>query len=173
MIGVGLHGQNHLDFLLQRKDTEVVAICDIDKRMLADSKQIIKESGKAMQKIFTGDAYVWKKMLEIKDLDGVIISTPWEWHSEMIIGSLQAGVRYVGTEVVLGISLQDHWNVVKAAEQYNAQVMMLENVCYRRKVMAILNMLRQGLFGELIHLQGGYQHGLREVKFNDGKQPYG
>ena len=29
------------------------------------------------------------------------------------------------------------------------------------------------LIGELIHLQGGYQHDLREVKFNDGKQPYG
>jgi hypothetical protein len=51
--------------------------------------------------------------------------------------------------------------------------MMLENVCYRRDVMAVLNMVRQGLFGELVHLQGGYQHDLREVKFNDGVQPYG
>ncbi len=51
--------------------------------------------------------------------------------------------------------------------------MMLENVCYRRDVMAVLNMVRQGLFGELVHLQGGYQHDLRAVKFNDGKQAYG
>jgi hypothetical protein len=51
--------------------------------------------------------------------------------------------------------------------------MMLENVCYRRDVMAVLHMVRQGLFGELVHLQGGYQHDLREVKFNDGKNPYG
>jgi hypothetical protein len=49
--------------------------------------------------------------------------------------------------------------------------MMLENVCYRRDVMAVLNMVRQGLFGELIHLQGGYQHDLREVKFNNGNNP--
>jgi len=49
----------------------------------------------------------------------------------------------------------------------------LENVCYRRDVMAVLNMVRQGLFGELLHLHGGYQHDLREVKFNDGKQFYG
>jgi predicted dehydrogenase len=74
---------------------------------------------------------------------------------------------------VLGITLDDHWNVVKAAEKHKAHVMMLENVCYRRDVMAVLNMVRQGLFGELVHLQGGYQHDLREVKFNDGKQPYG
>jgi hypothetical protein len=51
--------------------------------------------------------------------------------------------------------------------------MMLENVCYRRDVMAVLNMVRQGMFGELIHLQAGYQHDLREVKFNDGTRPYG
>jgi hypothetical protein len=50
--------------------------------------------------------------------------------------------------------------------------MMLENVCYRRDVMAVLNMVRQGIFGELIHMQGGYQHDLRGVKFNDGKTPY-
>jgi hypothetical protein len=91
----------------------------------------------------------------------------------MVIGSLESGIKYVGTEVVLGITLQDHWDVVRAAEKYEAHVMMLENVCYRRDVMAVLNMVRQGLFGEIVHLQGGYQHDLREVKFNDGVRPYG
>jgi len=102
-------------------------------------------------------------------LDGVVIATPWEWHKPMIIGSLDAGVKYVGSEVVIGITLQDHWDVVHAAEQHKANVMMLENVCYRRDVMAVLNMVRQGLFGELIHLQGGYQHDLRGVKLTDAK----
>ncbi len=51
--------------------------------------------------------------------------------------------------------------------------MIMENVCYRRDIMAVLNMVRQGLFGELLHCQGGYQHDLRHVKFNDGKNPYG
>ena len=50
---------------------------------------------------------------------------------------------------------------------------MLENVCYRRDVMAVLNMVRQGLFGELMYLQGGYQHDLREVLLNDGVHVYG
>jgi hypothetical protein len=52
-------------------------------------------------------------------------------------------------------------------------LMMLENVCYRRDVMAVLNMVRQNVFGELVHLQGGYQHDLRDVKFNDGNKPIG
>jgi predicted dehydrogenase len=169
IIGVGARGQNHLDLVLRRDDVELVAICDIDDRALKASKEIISKSGKKMPQVYTGDNYAWKKMLEIKGgLDGVVIVTPWEWHKQMIIGSLEAGIKYVATEVMLGISLQDHWDVVKAAEKYDAHVMMLENVCFRRDVLAVLNMVRQGLFGELIHLQGGYQHDLRGIKFNDG-----
>ncbi|MFZ2907516.1 MAG: Gfo/Idh/MocA family oxidoreductase [Cyclobacteriaceae bacterium] len=173
IIGVGLRGQNHLELALMRTDTEVVAICDISERMLTDALDMVKKSGKSVPKVFKGDVNAWKKLVELKDLDGVIIATPWEWHAPMIIGSLEAGIKYVGTEVMLGITLQDHWDVVKAAEKYKGHVMMMENVCYRRDVMAVLNMVRQGMFGELIHLQGGYQHDLRAVKFNDGKQPYG
>jgi hypothetical protein len=173
MIGVGLRGQNHLDLLLRRADVELAGICDIDDRMLTASKEMISKSGKKMPAIFTGDIYAWKKMLELKNIDAVVIATPWEWHKEMIIGSLEAGIKYVGTEVMLGITLEDHWEVVKAAEKYNAHVCMLENVCYRRDVMAVLNMVRQNIFGELVHLQGGYQHDLRDVKFNNGLQAYG
>jgi predicted dehydrogenase len=172
-IGVGMRGQNHVDNALRRKDVNVVAICDIDDRMLDMAGALFKKAGKPIPKIFKGDVYAWKKMLELKELDAVIISTPWEWHTPMIMGCLEAGIKYVGTEVIVGITLQDHWDVVKAAEHNNAHVMMLENVCYRRDVMAILNMVRQGLFGELIHLQAGYQHDLRRVKFNNGQTAYG
>lgn len=173
LIGTGLRGQNHLDLLLRRNDVDLVAICDVDHRMLSTSKDMITKTGKKMPEVYTGDAYAWKRMVEKEKLDGVVISTPWEWHKPMIIGALEAGIPYIGTEVILGITLEDHWDVVKAAEKYHAHVMMLENVCYRRDVMAVLNMVRQGLFGEMIHLQGGYQHDLREVKFNDGVHPYG
>ena len=168
VIGVGARGVGHVDLLLRRDDVELVAICDVEERALTRTKGVITKSGKKMPEVYTGDPYAWKTMLEKHKLDGVIIATPWEWHKPMIIGSLDAGVKYVGSEVIIGITLEDHWDVVKAAEKHNAQVMMLENVCYRRDVMAVLNMVRQGLFGELIHLQGGYQHDLRDVKFNDG-----
>lgn len=172
-IGVGLRGQNHLDNALRRKDVDVVSVCDIDDRMLQRTADLFKKHGKPQPKVYTGDIYAWKKLVEQKDIDGVIIATPWEWHAPMVIHSANVGIKYIGTEVVLGITLQDHWDVVKAAQQNDVQVMMLENVCYRRDVMAIMNMVRQGMFGEIIHLQAGYQHDLRGVKLNDGKQPYG
>lgn len=173
IIGVGARGKNHLDLLLRRNDVDLVAICDIDNRVINESKEIINKSGKKMPVIYTGNDYAWQKMLQKEKLDGVIIVTPWEWHKPMITGAIDAGLKYVASEVILGITLQDHWDVVKAAEKNNAHVMMLENVCYRRDVMAVLNMVRQGLFGELLHLQGGYQHDLREVLLNDGIHTYG
>src|ERR1700761_2202126 len=168
MIGVGLRGQNHLSLMLRRQDVEIVAMCDVGDYMVSQAKEIVTKSGKKMPQVYTGNPFAWQDLLKKEHLDGVIIATPWEWHKEMVIGAIEAGIKYVATEVILGITLQDHWDVVKAAEKYDAHVMMLENVCYRRDVLAVLNMVQQGLFGELIHLQGGYQHDLRGIKFNNG-----
>ncbi len=172
-IGTGLRGQDHLDLALRRTDVDVVALCDIAPDMLATALKQVADAGKPAPVVHTGDAYAYRRLLEDRSLDAVIIATPWEWHAPMVLDALAAGIRYVGTEVVLGMTLEDHWKVVRAAEHHGAQVMMLENVCYRRDVLAVLNMVRQGVFGELVHLQGGYQHDLRGVKFNDGKTPYG
>ena len=174
IIGVGLRGQDHLELLLRRTDVEVVALCDISERSIKDAKELVTKFAKKTPELFTGNNFSYRNLLDkYKNLDGIIIATPWEWHKPMIIDSIKAGIKYVASEVIIGITLQDHWDVVHTAEQYNAHVMMLENVCYRRDVMAVLNMVRQGMLGEIIHLQGGYQHDLREVKFNDGIQPYG
>jgi predicted dehydrogenase len=171
IIGVGLRGQNHLENALRRQDVEVTAICDVDDRMIQSALQLVKQSGKNTPTVFTGNDFAYRKLLNTKP-DGIIIATPWEWHTPMVLDAIQAGIKYIGTEVILGITLQEHWDVVKAAEMHQTNVMMLENVCYRRDVMAIMNMVRKGLFGELIHMQAGYQHDLRGVKFNDGKTPY-
>src|SRR5689334_14476130 len=62
-IGVGLRGQGHLDNALRRKDVNVVAICDIDERMLERSANLFKKAGKPMPKVFKDDVNAWKKML--------------------------------------------------------------------------------------------------------------
>ncbi|MEP6747048.1 MAG: Gfo/Idh/MocA family oxidoreductase [Bacteroidota bacterium] len=172
-IGTGLRGQSHLENALRRTDVDIVAICDVNDRMLDMSTSLIKKYNKPVPQIFKGDPYAYRKLLELKNIDAVIIATPWEWHCPMIIDSLQAGIKYVGTEVILGITLDDHWKVVHEAEKQNAHVSMLENVCYRRDVMAVMNMVRKGIFGELIHMQGGYQHDLRNIKFNNGTSGVG
>jgi predicted dehydrogenase len=166
-IGVGLRGQNHLDLALRRDDVEVVAICDVQQRMIDSSKELIKKSGKPMPQVIFEGPQGYKKLLENKNIDAVIIATPWEWHTVMCMDAMNAK-KYVGCEVITGMTIDECWQLVHTSEQTGMPLMMLENVCYRRDVMAILNMVRQNVFGELIHLQGGYQHDLRDIKFNDG-----
>ncbi|RZZ88227.1 Gfo/Idh/MocA family protein [Pseudoxanthomonas winnipegensis] len=175
VIGTGMRGQVHLTELLRRDDVDVVALCDIEPIMLGQAQAMVAKAGKPAPKLYgaDGDVNAWKRLLETPGLDGVIIATPWEWHAPMAIGAMQAKVA-VGCEVVAGITLQDHWDVLETQLRTGTPYMLLENVCYRRDVMAALQMVRAGLFGELIHLQGGYQHDLRGVKFNDGNpaHPY-
>ena len=171
-IGVGLRGQHHLDLSLRRNDVDVIAICDVQQHMIDMSQERIKKSGKPMPKIIMDGPYGYRKLLENKDIDAVIISTPWEWHTVMCLDAMKAA-KYVGCEVITGTTIEECWELVRTSEQTGMPLMMLENVCYRRDVMAVMNMVRQNVFGEIIHLQGGYQHDLRQVKFNDGKNPYG
>jgi hypothetical protein len=176
LIGTGMRGQVLLRELLRRDDVEVVAMCDIEPIMLKRALAMASEAGKSAPKAYgqDGDVRAYRRLLEQRGLDAVIIATPWEWHAPMAIDAMQAKVA-VGCEVVAGVSLQDHWDVLSTQQRTGTPYMLLENVCYRRDVMAALQMVRAGLFGELVHLQGGYQHDLRAVKFNSGDpdQPYG
>ncbi len=171
-IGVGLRGQSHLELALRRNDVDVVALCDIQQRMMDMSLDLVSTSGRPKPQIILDGPQGYKKLLENKDIDAVIIATPWEWHTVMCLDAMNAK-KYVGCEVITGMTIEECWELVHTSERTGMPLMMLENVCYRRDVMAVMNMVRQNVFGELVHLQGGYQHDLREVKFNDGKGPYG
>jgi predicted dehydrogenase len=171
-IGLGLRGRAHLRNLLLRDDVTVPAICDIDPEALGLAGQMIAGYGHDPATAYTGDEYAYRELLERPDIEGVIIATPWLWHTRMSVDAMYAG-KYAGVEVSAANTLQECWDLVNAHEKTGMPLMILENVCYRRDVMAVLQMVREGLFGELIHARCGYQHDLREVKFNDGRQPYG
>ena len=175
MIGTGLRGQSQLGPLLGRDDVELVAVCDTQQVMLDQAMAIIDKAGQRRPEVFggDGDAQAWRRLLARPGLDAVFIVTPWEWHAPMAIEAMEAKVA-VACEVVAGITLQDHWDVLRAQQRTATPYMLLENVCYRRDVLAVLQMVRAGLFGELVHLQAGYQHDLRGVKFNSGRpdEPY-
>ncbi len=172
IIGVGLRGTAHLANLLLREDVEITALCDIDPFRIDLSKGMLKDAGKAAPKFFGKDEYDYRNLLEMEEVEAVIIATPWRWHVPMSVDSMKAG-KYTGVEVSAATTLEGCWELVDAYEATGTQLMILENVNFRRDVMAVLNMVKNGVFGELVHFRCGYQHDLREVKFNNGLQPYG
>ena len=165
IIGTGFRGQSHLEMLCQRKDTNIVAFADPDPRMLADAQKILKDAGRPAAIEYSKGNENYIQLLQRNDIDAVIIATPWEWHIPQALEAIKNGI-IPGVEVCGAIKLTDCWDIVNASEKSGIPVMCLENVCYRRDVMAVYNMVRKGMFGELLHLQGGYEHDLRGVKFN-------
>lgn len=166
-IGVGLRGQVHLAELSLRDDVDIVALHDPDPAMMALAQELLRKANRPKAAAYVNGNEGYLELLRRNDIDAVIISSPWEWHVQQGIAALETG-KAVGMEVCGALNVDDCWAIVHASEKTGVPVMMLENVCYRRDVMAVLNMVRQGLFGELIHAQGGYQHDLRHVLFNSG-----
>ena len=171
-IGVGLRGVNHLNNAMRRKDTEITAICDIDPKRIDIALDLIEKDGRKQPLVFGKHEEDYLNLLDSKDVDAVIIATPWLWHTKMAVAAMQAGV-YAGLEVSASQTIEECWDLVNTHEATGTHMMFLENVNFRRDVMAVLNMVKQQVFGEMIHYRCGYQHDLREVKFNNGKQPYG
>lgn len=172
IIGVGLRGQNHLNVLLRRDDCRVTAIADISQVMIDRALKMVEERGAPRPAVINAGPHGYRELLQRDDVDAVLIATPWRWHTVMSTDAMKAG-KYTGVEVAGAFSIDECWELVNTHEETGTHLFFLENVCYRRDVMAVLRMVREGLFGELIHLEGGYQHDLRHVKFNDGQNPYG
>jgi len=171
MIGVGFRSHEHMGNFLQRNDVEITAIADPQQRSIDDALKVFKKYNRAKPAIYKNGDYDYQNLLKRDDVDAVVICTPWEGHIPQGIDALNAG-KIVGMEVCGAMKLKDCWDIVNTSEKTKLPVMMMENVCYRRDIMAVLNMVRQGMFGELIHTQGGYQHDLRGVLFNDGVTAY-
>ena len=167
-IGVGLRGRNHLEQALFRSDVDVNAICDIDPNSVGKALAQIKKAGKKEPVVYSKGKEDFLNMVKRDDLDGILIATPWEWHVPMALAVMNAG-KYAAVEVSATVTLQESWDLVNTFEKTGSHCMILENVCYRRDVMAILKMVREGMFGEMTYAHCGYEHDLRGIKLNDGK----
>jgi hypothetical protein len=166
-----MRGQSNLDILAKRNDVEVIAFADPNPIMMANAQKILANNNATKAQEFGNGEYDYRNLLQLKNIDAVLISTPWEWHKIQGLEAMKAK-KIVGMEVGGALDLQECWDYVKTHEETGTPLFAMENVCYRRDVMAILNMVRKGMFGELLHGEGGYKHDLRGVLFNDGKTAY-
>lgn len=102
----------------------------------------------------------YREVLRREDVDAVVISCAWESHIPVAVEAMRAG-KAVGMEVGGAYSVKQCWDLVDAYEQTGTPFMFLENCCYGRRELMALNMVKQGLFGEVVHCRGGYMHDLR------------
>lgn len=157
VVGLGGRGFNLMEaILLPRENVAVVAVCDLYEDRTQKAADKVKEI-KGNEPFATQD---YRELLE-QDLDAVLVSNSWEHHIPVTLLAMEKGI-FAGVEVGGAYSVHELWQLVDTYERTGTPVMLLENCCYGREELMVTRMVREGLFGEIVHGSGGYLHDLRE-----------
>jgi len=165
-IGVGGQGSGHVGNFLKIENIEIRAVCDIVESKVARIQKWVQEAGGRKPDGYSLGELDFKRMCKRDDLDLVFIATPWRWHVPMCLEAMNTG-KHAAVEVPAAVTIDECWQLVVTSEKTQKHCVMMENCCYDRIELMILNMVRQGVLGELTNAECGYLHDLREVKFDN------
>ncbi len=160
VIGTGRRGLTLLRLLAAIDGVEIRAICDPYAPAIARATALLSDAGAATPAVYGDGDYAYRSMLDRNDVDAVFVVTPWRWHTPMAVDTMRAG-KHAFVEVPAALTLDECWQLVETAEATRRHCMMLENVCYGREEMMALNMVRDGVLGELLHGESAYIQVLR------------
>lgn len=173
-IGLGMRGPGAVSRLSQIDGVEVVALCDIRQERTEAANKILEKHGRPKAKEFYGNEDIWQKVTELPNVDLIYIATDWVNHAKMGIKAMRDG-KHVAIEVPAAMTMDEIWDLVDTSEKTRKHCMMLENCVYDFFELTTLNMVQQGLLGDVIHGEGAYIHGLQpywEEYWNDWRMKY-
>src|SRR5687767_2075393 len=165
-VGIGGQGGGHVRNLLRIPNCRITAVCDIRQERTDWAAKQISAAGHPAPAAYTRGPRDFERLCETEDLDLVFNATPWEWHAPIMLAAMKNG-KHTATEVPAVMTIDDCWAIVESAEKHRRHCVMMENCNYDRMEMMVYNMVRQGVFGEILHAAGGYLHDLRAIKFAD------
>ena len=168
VVGTGRRGRSLMSTMLKIDGVKIPALCDINLENLTAAQNIVVEAGQAKPEAYSKDEYAFRQLMDRDDLDAVIIATPWNWHTSMAVYAMLAR-KYVGVEVPAAFTLAECWDLVNTYQQTQTPCMMLENWSFRRDNLAVLNMIRKGLFGEIVHCHCAHSHDCIDHWFFDSE----
>ncbi|WP_167546629.1 Gfo/Idh/MocA family protein [Stieleria maiorica] len=165
-VGVGVKGSTHVGNLLRMEGVELQAVCDIVEQQCVETQAQAERLGKPKPAAYFRGDWDFRRMCESEELDLVYTATPWRWHTPVMLAAMNNG-SHAATEVPAAVTLEECWELVETAEKTGKHCVMMENVNYQRIEMAIWRMVREGVFGEVVHNEGSYLHDTRWLKAND------
>ncbi len=160
VIGMGRRGLPMLRLFLAIEGVEIMAISDPYAPAIDNAKKLFAELDVKQPDYYGDGEYDYRNMLQRDDIDVVYIATPWKWHTPMSIEAMEHG-KHALVEVPAALTIDECWQLVDTSERTQLNCMMMENVCYGREELMALNMVRQGVLGELLHGEAAYIHELR------------
>lgn len=167
---IGLsRGMTHVESSLLCDFAEVTVVCDLRKDRCAGAAAKVKAKSGKDPVVICGDENAWEAIAKRDDVDAVVIATPWEWHVPMALAMMKAG-KHAFIEVSAAVTLKECWDLVDTSERTQRHCVMLENCCYGESELLVLNMVREGVLGELTHGEAAYIHNLRSMLFQLGTE---
>lgn len=165
VVGLGMRGPGAVDRLSYIEGVEITALCDKYSDRVEKAQQILTKKGLAKAKAYSGEEG-WKALCESKEVDLVYVTTPWHLHTPISVYAMKNG-KHAASEVPAAKTIDECWELVETSEKTKQHMMMLENCCYDFFELLTLNMIRNGLFGEIVHAEGAYIHDLsKDYLFN-------
>jgi hypothetical protein len=165
-VGVGHQGSSHVRNFMRIPGVEIAVVCDLLEAHVEQIQQWLVADGRPRAKAYFGSHEDYIRMCEEEDLDLVFTATPWDYHHPVLKKAMETG-KHAASEIPMAITLEQCWDLVETAERTRRHCIAMENCCCDRAELMILNMVRQGLFGDLLHAECGYLHDLRELKLSD------
>lgn len=158
-IGLGMRGPGAVERMLSIPGVEIAALCDLEQDRVTRVNDDIEAAGRPRAKEFYGSEEAWRELTKMEDLDLVYIATDWSTHAMMGVQAMKDG-KHVAIEVPAAMNLEEIWSLINTAEQTRKHCMQLENCVYDFFELTTLNMVQQGLLGEVLHGEGAYIHNL-------------
>jgi predicted dehydrogenase len=159
VIGFGLIGGQHVHDLRNQKDADLAAICDVYQPRL---EQGVAACGRPAQ------AYSdFRKLLENKDLQAVVVCTPDHWHALMTIMACAAG-KDVYVEKPLTLFVKEGRSMIQAAQRYNRIVQVGTQQRSGKHYQHAKELLKAGYIGEIVSVRAA---SLRNVMPGFGSPP--
>ncbi len=163
-IGLGNRGSWAVERYTHIKGAKITAICDVVPWKIERAQKYLTDAGLPKAIEYTGENG-WKQLCENKDIDLVYILTNWSNHTPMAVYAMEHG-KHVAAEVPAAVTIDECWQLVNTSEKTQKHFMQLENCIYDYFEMAEHRMAEEGLFGEIVHVEGAYIHDLRWHNFN-------
>lgn len=161
-IGLGMRGPGAVTRWTHIPKSKIVALCDLRPERVEKAQRILEKAGLPKVVSYSGSEDAWKKLCERDDIDLVYIATDWKHHAEMGVYAMEHG-KHVAIEVPAAMTMDEIWRLIDTSEKTRKHCMQLENCIYDFFELTSLNMAKQGVFGEVLHVEGAYIHNLEEV----------
>ena len=158
-IGLGMRGPDAVERFSQIEGTDIKGLCDVETERVEECQKLLEKLGRPRAAGYSGSTEAYKAMCDRDDIDLVYIATDWVHHVPLAVYAMEHG-KHVAVEVPAAMTLDEIWLLINTSERTRKHCMMLENCVYDFFEIAVLNMAQQGLFGEVLHVEGSYLHNL-------------